>query len=226
MLPCPASLKFYLTAIAICIAKQNLKPNQFCKRLAEVIVFLNRASSIDKHTKKKPKYLPVPAVVRVVLRNSSNNASSLAINPSLTFFCFNLGALDSGIVMLKTGLDRASTVGKLGYWTSQASEIRRQRRVLGGKLSTSPAQFTTIVASMFVNKTKTSLRAHTVDKNTSSVCRSKRRFRPKPHAPVLFLSIYRDTVPLMEEIHMLLSSTIRQYIFRINDQMCCSMRIC
>ena len=65
--------------------------------------------------------------------------------------------------------------------------------MLGGTLSTSPAQFT---ASMFVNKTKTTLRAHTVDKNTSSVCRSKRRFRPKPHAPVLFLSIYRDTVPL------------------------------
>ena len=68
--------------------------------------------------------------------------------------------------------------------------------MLGGTLSTSPAQFTTIVASMFVNNTKTTLRAHTVDKNTSSVCRSKRRFRPKPHAPVLFLSIYRDTVPL------------------------------
>ena len=65
--------------------------------------------------------------------------------------------------------------------------------MLGGTLSTSPAQFT---ASTFVNKTKTTLRAHTVDKNTSSVCRSKRRFRPKPHAPVLFLSIYRDTVPL------------------------------
>ena len=65
--------------------------------------------------------------------------------------------------------------------------------MLGGTLSTSPAQFT---ASMFVNKTKTTLRAHTVDKNTSSVCRSKWRFRPKPHAPVLFLSIYRDTVPL------------------------------
>ena len=61
--------------------------------------------------------------------------------------------------------------------------------MLDGTLSTSPAQFTT----MFVNKTKTTLRAHTVDKNTSSVCRSKRRFRPKPHAPVLFLSIYRDT---------------------------------
>ena len=68
--------------------------------------------------------------------------------------------------------------------------------MLGGMLSTSPAQFTTIVASMFVNKTKTTLRAHTVDKNTSSVCRSKRQFRPKPHAPVIFLSIYRDTVPL------------------------------
>ena len=68
--------------------------------------------------------------------------------------------------------------------------------MLGGTLSTSPAQFTTTVASMFVNKTKTTLRAHTVDKNTSSVCGSKRRFRPKPHAPVLFLSIYRDTVPL------------------------------
>ena len=66
--------------------------------------------------------------------------------------------------------------------------------MLGGTLSTSPAQFT---ASMFVNKTKTTLCAHTVDKTTSLVCRSKRRFRPKPHAPVLFLSIYRDTVPLM-----------------------------
>ena len=65
--------------------------------------------------------------------------------------------------------------------------------MLGGTLSTTPAQFT---ASMFVNKTKTTLRAHTVDKNTRSVCRSKRRFRPKPHAPVLFLSIYCDTVPL------------------------------
>ena len=71
--------------------------------------------------------------------------------------------------------------------------------MLGGTLSTSPAQFT---ASMFVNKTKTTLRAHTVDKNTSSVCRSKRRFRPKPHAPVLFLSIYRDTVPLTLNVHM------------------------
>ena len=69
--------------------------------------------------------------------------------------------------------------------------------MLGGTLSTSPAQFTTIVASMFVNKTKTTLRAHTVDKNTSSVCGSKRRFWPKPHGPVLFLSIYRDTVPLI-----------------------------
>ena len=161
--------------------------------MAEVIVILNRASSIDKHTKKSQNTCLSLLLRELFLRNSSNNASSLAINPSLTFFCFNLGALDSGIVMLKTGLDGDSTVGKLGYWTSRASEIRRQRRVLGGTLSTSPAQFT---ASMFVNKTKTTLRAHTVDKNTSSVCRSKRRFRPKPHAPVLFLSIYRDTVPL------------------------------
>ena len=61
--------------------------------------------------------------------------------------------------------------------------------MLGGTLSTSPAQFTTIVASMFVNKTKTTLGAHTLDKNTSSVCRSKRRFRLKPHTLVLFLSL-------------------------------------
>ena len=186
-------LKFYLTAISVLL---NRILNQFCKKLAEVTVILNRASSIDKHTKKSQNTCLSLLLRELFLRNSSNNASSLAINPSLTFFCFNLGVLDSGIVMLKTGLDRASIVGKLGYWTSRASEIRRQRRVLGGTLSTSPAQFTTIVASMFVNKTKTTLRAHTVDKNTSSVCRSKRRFRPKPHAPVLFLSIYRDTVPL------------------------------
>ena len=64
---CNAALSsFYLFNSYICIAKQNLKPNQFCKKLAEVIVILNRASSIDKHTKKKPKYLPVPAVARVV----------------------------------------------------------------------------------------------------------------------------------------------------------------
>ena len=68
--------------------------------------------------------------------------------------------------------------------------------MLGGMLSTSPAQFT---ASMFVNKAKTTLRAHTVDKNTSSVCRSKRRFRPKPHAPVLFLSILEKWFPLWGE---------------------------
>ena len=61
-------LKFYLTANSyICIAKQNLKPNQFCKKLDEVIVILNRASSIDKHTKTKPKYLHVPAVARAFL---------------------------------------------------------------------------------------------------------------------------------------------------------------
>ena len=122
---------------------ETVKPNQFCKKLAEDIVILNRASSIDKHTKKSQNTCLSLLLRELFLRNSSNNASSLAINPSLTFFCFNLGALDSGIVMLKTGLDRASTVGKLGYWTSRASEIRRQRRVLGGTLSTSPAQFTT-----------------------------------------------------------------------------------
>ena len=58
--------------------------------------------------------------------------------PQPTFFCFNLGALDSGIVRLKLDLDRAFTVGKLGDWTSRASEIRRQQSVHGGKLSTSP----------------------------------------------------------------------------------------
>ena len=77
--------------------------------------------------------------------------------------------------------------------------------MLGGTLSTSPAQFTASI--MFVNKTKTTLRAHTVDKNTSSVCRSKRRFR---HAPVLFLSIYRDTVPLNDVITPTAIDVIRQ----------------
>ena len=123
MLRCPASTLSFFNSY-ICIAEQNLKLNQFCKKLAEVIVIQNRASSIDKHTKKTTKCLSVPAVARVVPKNSSNNASSLAINPSLTFFSFNLGALDSGIVRLKTGLDRASTIGKLGDWTSRASEIR------------------------------------------------------------------------------------------------------
>ena len=51
--------------------------------------------------------------------------------------------------------------------------------MLGGMLSTSPARLTAIVASMFVNKTKTTLRAHTVDKNTSSVCGRDLRFWPK-----------------------------------------------
>ena len=109
-----------LSSFYLCIAKQNLKPNQFCKNLAEVIIILNRASSIDKHTKKSQNTCLSLLLRELFLRNSSNNASSLAINPSLTFFCFNLGALDSGIVRLKTGLDRASTVGKLGYWTSRA----------------------------------------------------------------------------------------------------------
>ena len=63
---CNAALSSFYLKFYICIAKQNLKPNQFCKKLAEVIVILNRASSIDKYTKKKPKYLPVPAVAGVV----------------------------------------------------------------------------------------------------------------------------------------------------------------
>ena len=177
---CNAALSsFYLKFYIICIAKQNLKPNQFCKKLAEVIVILNRASSIDKYTKKSENTCLSLLLHELFLRNSSNNTSSLAINPNLTFFCFNLGALDSGIIRLKTGLDRASTVGKLGYWTSRASEIRRQRRVHGGTLSTSPARLTTIVASMFVNKNKTTLCAHTVDKNTSFVCGRDLRFWPK-----------------------------------------------
>ena len=67
----------------ICIAKQNLKPNQFCKKLAEVIVILNRASSIDKHTKKSQNTCLSLLLRELFLRNSSNNASSIAINPSL-----------------------------------------------------------------------------------------------------------------------------------------------
>ena len=63
-------------------------------------------------------------------------------------------------------LDRAFTVGKLGDWTSQASEIRRQQRVLDGTLSTSPARLTTIVESLLVNNTKTTFRVHSLDKNT------------------------------------------------------------
>ena len=49
------------------------------------------------------------------------------------------------------------------------------------------------LASIFVNKTKTTLRAHTADKNTSFVCGRDLRFWM---AAVLFLAIYRDTVPL------------------------------
>ena len=93
--------------------------------LAEVIVILNRASSIDKHTKKSQNTCLSLLLRELFLRNSSNNASSLAINPSLTFFCFNLGAFDSGIVMFKTGLDRASTVGKLA-WILDQSNVRDQ----------------------------------------------------------------------------------------------------
>ena len=48
MLPFPVSTFSYY----LCVAKQNLKPTSFCKKLAEVIVILNRASSIDKHAEK------------------------------------------------------------------------------------------------------------------------------------------------------------------------------
>ena len=58
-------LKFYLTAISV-LLNRILNQTSSVKKLAEVIVILNRASSIDKHNKKKPKYLPVPAVARVV----------------------------------------------------------------------------------------------------------------------------------------------------------------
>ena len=51
--------------------------------------------------------------------------------------------------------------------------------MLGGTLSTSPARLAMIVASLFVNKTKTTLRKHTVDKNTSFVCVHDLRFWPK-----------------------------------------------
>ena len=51
--------------------------------------------------------------------------------------------------------------------------------MLGGTLSTLPAQLTTIVASMFVNNAITTLPKHTVDKNTSFVWGRDLRFRPK-----------------------------------------------
>ena len=59
------TLSFYLMAISVLLSR-ILNQTSFCKKLAEVIVILNRASSIDKHTRKKPKYLPVPAFARVV----------------------------------------------------------------------------------------------------------------------------------------------------------------
>ena len=51
--------------------------------------------------------------------------------------------------------------------------------MLSGTPSISPAWLTTVVASMFVNKTKTILRVHTVDKNTSFVCGRDLQFGPK-----------------------------------------------
>ena len=96
MLPCPASTlsfikQLYLFNSYIRIAKQNLKPNQFCKKLAEVIVILNRASSIDKHT--KISYKPQPYFLLFQPRGARFRNSPVK--------------------------NRASTVGKLGYWTSR-----------------------------------------------------------------------------------------------------------
>ena len=42
--------------------------------------------------------------------------------------------------------------------------------MLDGMHSTSPARLTTVVVATFVNNTKTTLHAHSVDKNTSFVC--------------------------------------------------------
>ena len=53
---------------------QSVKPNQFCKKLAEVIVILNRAFSIDKHTKKSQNTCLSLLLRELFLRNSSNNA--------------------------------------------------------------------------------------------------------------------------------------------------------
>ena len=64
-------LKFYDFNSYICIAKHlieyliNFSQTSFCKKLAKVIVTLNRASSIgkqnkEKRTKQKCQYLPVP----------------------------------------------------------------------------------------------------------------------------------------------------------------------
>ena len=64
--------------------------------------------------------------------------------------------------------------------------------MLGGTLSTSPARLTMIVASLFVKKTKTTLRTHTVDKNTSSCAEMICVFGPK-HGGCSIFSIYRVT---------------------------------
>ena len=119
MLPCPASTLFNSY---ICIAKQNLKQNHFCKKLAGVIVILNRDSSIDKHTKKKPKYLPVPAVARVVPKKQLKQRQLLSYKHQPYLLLFQpRGAQFRKSPVKKTGLDGASTVGMLGYWTSPVS---------------------------------------------------------------------------------------------------------
>ena len=65
-------LKFYLTAMSVLL---NRILNQ-TSSVAEVIVILNRASSIDKHTKKSQNTYLSLLLRELFLRNSSNNASS------------------------------------------------------------------------------------------------------------------------------------------------------
>ena len=60
-----------LTAISVSDRiPSNFNQTSFCKKLAKVIVTLNRASSIGKQNKEKKtrqtcQYLPVPAVVSI-----------------------------------------------------------------------------------------------------------------------------------------------------------------
>ena len=51
---------------------------------------------------------------------------------------------------------------------------------------------------MFVNNTKNYSSRAIRDKNTSFVCGHDLCFRPKNLAAVLFLAVYRDTVPLTD----------------------------
>ena len=61
--------------------------------------------------------------------------------------------------------------------------------MLGGTLSTSPAQFTTIVASMFVNKTKTTLRAHGQDRILVQCAEVNGDFGPTARPGSIFIYI-------------------------------------